>query len=219
MKKAGVMKRYAKLRGCAVLAAFAIVGVAGVAEADFLIILRNGKEFKVRQYEEVGDQIVFKRYGGKVSISKARVATIKEVKASGEVNPTAAKRLRQITTFYEEHDQLKHWFGRVSFSAFLLSGVGIIGWFLATVQLRWCLVFLLIGAVYFLLGVIGYQGPLDFYLWALVAFPCNVVLLPLLLAVLGRIPDSLLNLVFVMLPGINVAFVLILPTVRVESHL
>jgi len=74
------MKRYLGMRVCAALAAFAIVGVAEVAEADFLIILRNGSEIKVRQYEEVGDQIVYKRYGGKMGIPKTRVATIKNLK-------------------------------------------------------------------------------------------------------------------------------------------
>ncbi len=55
------MKQYAGLKVCAVLAALAIVGVGGVAEADFLIFLRNGNDIKVSEYKEVGNQIVSKR--------------------------------------------------------------------------------------------------------------------------------------------------------------
>ncbi len=73
------MKQYAGLKVCAVLTALAILGFANVAEADYLIFLRNGKEIKVRRYEEQGDQIVYKRYGGKISISKTRVEAIKDL--------------------------------------------------------------------------------------------------------------------------------------------
>jgi hypothetical protein len=73
------MKQYAGLKVCAVLAALAIVGVGGVAEADFLIFLRNGNDIKVSEYKEVGNQIVYKRYGGKITILKTRVAEIKNL--------------------------------------------------------------------------------------------------------------------------------------------
>jgi hypothetical protein len=77
--KARPMKRYAGMKGVAVLAGLVIVGVAAVAAADFLIILRDGKEIRVSHYEDVGDQIVYTRYGGKVAIPKARVASIKDL--------------------------------------------------------------------------------------------------------------------------------------------
>ncbi|MFQ5801554.1 MAG: hypothetical protein ACE5JQ_01495 [Candidatus Methylomirabilales bacterium] len=70
------MKRYAGLRVCAVLVALAIVGVGGVAEADFLIVLLNEHEFTVDAYEVVGDKIVYKRFAGTVTIPKALVAEI-----------------------------------------------------------------------------------------------------------------------------------------------
>lgn len=72
-------KRFAGMKVVTVLAGLVIVGLAPVAEADFLIILRSGKEIKVSRYEEQGDQIVYKRYGGKITIPKAHVATIKDL--------------------------------------------------------------------------------------------------------------------------------------------
>ncbi len=80
MRKARAMKRYVGVKVCAVLAALAILGVMGVAEADFVIILRNGSEIKVSKYEEVGDQIVYKRFGGKITVPKTRVAAIRNLK-------------------------------------------------------------------------------------------------------------------------------------------
>ncbi len=70
------MKRYARMRVCAVLAAFAIVGVVGAADAHYIITLRDGREIKVTRYEDRGDHIVYKRFAGKVTLPKARIATI-----------------------------------------------------------------------------------------------------------------------------------------------
>ncbi len=64
------MKRYVGMKVYAVLAAWAILGVGGVAEADFLISLRNGSEIKVRQYEEVGDQISISASAGRWGFPK-----------------------------------------------------------------------------------------------------------------------------------------------------
>ncbi|MEE9539659.1 MAG: hypothetical protein V3W10_10020, partial [candidate division NC10 bacterium] len=71
-----VMKRIVGKSVCAVLAAFAIMGVVGVAEADFLVVFHNGHEFEVEAYEVVGDKIVYTRFTGKVTIPKALVAEI-----------------------------------------------------------------------------------------------------------------------------------------------
>ena len=71
--------RYAGMKVVTVLAGLAIVGVAPVAEADFLILLRNGREIKVSDYEEQGDHIVYKKYQGKISIPTAQVETIKDL--------------------------------------------------------------------------------------------------------------------------------------------
>ena len=70
------MKRIVGKSVYAVLAAFAIMGAVGVAEADFLVIFHDGHEFKVEVYEVVGDKIVYKRFTGKVTIPKALVAEI-----------------------------------------------------------------------------------------------------------------------------------------------
>ncbi len=108
------MKRYAGLRVCTVLAALAILGVTGVAEADFVIILRNGSEIKVSRYEEAGNQIVYERYGGKITIPKTRVVAIKDLR-TGEKRilnrPTeskatprgkTAKRRKRLTLAHEK---------------------------------------------------------------------------------------------------------------------
>lgn len=70
------MKRIVSKSIYVVLATFVIIGVVGVAEADFLVIFHNGHEFKVETYEVVGDKIVYKRFAGKVTIPKALVAEI-----------------------------------------------------------------------------------------------------------------------------------------------
>lgn len=72
-------KRYAGRMVVTVLAGLAIVGVAPVAEADFRIFLRNGREIKVSEYEEQGDHIIYKKYQGKISIPKAQVEKIKDL--------------------------------------------------------------------------------------------------------------------------------------------
>jgi hypothetical protein len=73
------MRQYAGLKVCAVLAALAIVGVAGVAEADFVIFLRNGNDIKVSEYRDVGNHIVYERYGGKITVPKTGVKAIKNL--------------------------------------------------------------------------------------------------------------------------------------------
>ncbi len=79
IRKARVMKQYAGLKVCAVLAALAIVGVGGVAEADFVIFLRNGNDIKVSKYKDAGNHIVYERYGGKITVPKTRVKAIKNL--------------------------------------------------------------------------------------------------------------------------------------------
>lgn len=70
------MKRWVVTKVCPVLAALALVGVTGVAEADFLVVTNTGHEFVVNTYEEVGDKIVYKRFSGKVAIPKSLVVEI-----------------------------------------------------------------------------------------------------------------------------------------------
>ena len=89
------MKRTGNVKVCVVLAILVILGVGGVAEADYLIILRSGKEIKVRRYEEQGDKIVYKRYGGKISIPKAHVATIKDLSRVGKQPPDRPSTARE----------------------------------------------------------------------------------------------------------------------------
>lgn len=60
------MNRYAVMQVRSVVTPLAILGVAGWAEADFLVILRNGNEFQVKSYEVVGEKVIYKRFAGKV---------------------------------------------------------------------------------------------------------------------------------------------------------
>ncbi len=73
------MKRCAAMSMCGAMVVLAMLAVAGVAQADFLISLRSGTEIKVSRYQEEGNQIAYRRFGGKVAISKARVATIENL--------------------------------------------------------------------------------------------------------------------------------------------
>lgn len=70
------MKRYAVTKVRSVVTVLAILGVAEWAEADYLVILRNGNEFQVKSYEVVEDKIVYTRFAGKVTIPKSIVAEI-----------------------------------------------------------------------------------------------------------------------------------------------
>jgi hypothetical protein len=77
------MKRRSITKVCRVSAALALVGVPGVAGADFLVVLNTGHEFTVSAYEEVGEKIVYKRFSGKVAIPKSLVVEIVDL-ATGE---------------------------------------------------------------------------------------------------------------------------------------
>ncbi len=74
------MTRSIVMRTCGVVAGAVILGVSSVAEADFVIYLRDGKEIVVDQYREDGDQIRYSRFGGQIGIPKAHVAVIEDRK-------------------------------------------------------------------------------------------------------------------------------------------
>ncbi len=74
------MKRCAAMSMCGAMVVLAMLAVAGVAQADFLITLRSGKKIKVSRYQEEGNQIAYRRFGGKVAIPRSRVAGIENLK-------------------------------------------------------------------------------------------------------------------------------------------
>lgn len=74
------MKRYVAMSMCGAMVVLAMLAVAGVAQADFLITLRSGKKIKVSRYQEEGNQIAYRRFGGKVAIPRSRVAGIENLK-------------------------------------------------------------------------------------------------------------------------------------------
>ncbi len=67
------------MRICGVVLVLAILGIGGVAHADFLITLRSGTEIEVSRYQEEGNQIAYRRFGGKIAIPKKQVATIENL--------------------------------------------------------------------------------------------------------------------------------------------
>jgi len=74
------MRRSVVVTICGVVAGAVILGVGSVAEADFVIHLRDGKEIVVDQYREEENQIRYKRFGGEIGIPKADVAVIEDRK-------------------------------------------------------------------------------------------------------------------------------------------
>jgi len=70
------------------------VGLGRVAEAAFVIYLRDGKELLAEQYWESGDEIRYHRFGGELSIRKTRVAVI-------ENRETGEKRILNVSTLVE----------------------------------------------------------------------------------------------------------------------
>jgi len=73
------LKRYVAMSIGGAVVVLAILGIGGVAQADFLITLRSGKEIKVSRYQEEGNEIAYRRFGGKIAIPKKRVATIENL--------------------------------------------------------------------------------------------------------------------------------------------
>ncbi len=73
------MKRCAAMSMCGAMVVLAMLAVAGVAQADFLISLRSGTEIKVSRYQEEENQIAYRRFGGKITIPKKLVATVENL--------------------------------------------------------------------------------------------------------------------------------------------
>lgn len=71
-----IMKRYAIPKICGVIAGLILLGVIKVAEADFVIYLRNGKEMTVEEYRESENEIRYKVFGGQLGMRKTRIAVI-----------------------------------------------------------------------------------------------------------------------------------------------
>ncbi|HBG92394.1 MAG: hypothetical protein A2X54_07155 [Nitrospirae bacterium GWF2_44_13] len=60
---------------------FVFILISGLALADYKIILKNGREFVVDEYKDMGSKIKFYREGGEIELDKAIIKDIKKTKA------------------------------------------------------------------------------------------------------------------------------------------
>ncbi len=56
-----------------------VISWAGVAEAQYLLVLKNGRQIHVQSYRDDGSMIKFSGLGGEIAISKDQVQTIRRV--------------------------------------------------------------------------------------------------------------------------------------------
>ncbi|MDP3048731.1 MAG: hypothetical protein Q8N12_04790 [Thermodesulfovibrionales bacterium] len=60
---------------------FALVIISAPSVADYKIILKNGREFVVDDYKDMGGKIKFYREGGEIELDKSIIKDIKKTKA------------------------------------------------------------------------------------------------------------------------------------------
>lgn len=53
-----------------------VLVIPQMAQADFVIFLMNGSEIEAEQYQEIGDQIQYPRFGGQIRVRKSEVIAI-----------------------------------------------------------------------------------------------------------------------------------------------
>jgi hypothetical protein len=56
-----------------------VISWAGVAQAQYLLVLKNGRQIHVQSYRDDGSMIKFSGLGGEIAISKDQVQTIRRV--------------------------------------------------------------------------------------------------------------------------------------------
>lgn len=60
-----------------IVAFVCLIGVAGVAEAQYVLVLKNGRQITVQSYREEGSMIKFSGMGGEIAIGKDQVQSIR----------------------------------------------------------------------------------------------------------------------------------------------
>jgi hypothetical protein len=60
-----------------------ILYVATPAQADYVLVLKNGRQITVQSYREEGSMVKFTGLGGEIGISKDQIQTVREVGAEG----------------------------------------------------------------------------------------------------------------------------------------
>ena len=69
---------------------FVFILVAASALADYKIILKNGREFVVDDYKDMGSKIKFYREGGEIELDKSNIKDIKKTKALKRAEESSA---------------------------------------------------------------------------------------------------------------------------------
>src|SRR5438874_13382368 len=59
----------------------------GIAEAQYVLILKNGRQISVQSYREEGSMIKFSGLGGEIAISKEQVQTIRRAGEGDQLGP------------------------------------------------------------------------------------------------------------------------------------
>ena len=54
----------------------------GIADAQYVVVLKNGRQLTVQNYREEGSMIKFSGLGGEIAISKDQIQTIRRAEAS-----------------------------------------------------------------------------------------------------------------------------------------
>ena len=69
-----------------------VLYVAAPAHADYVLVLKNGRQITVQSYREEGSMVKFTGLGGEIGISKDQIQTVREVGAEG----TSGLNLREL---------------------------------------------------------------------------------------------------------------------------
>jgi len=70
-----------------VLALLCVTSSYGTANAQYILVLKNGRQISVQSYREEGSMIKFSGLGGEIAISKEQVQTIRRAGEGDRLGP------------------------------------------------------------------------------------------------------------------------------------
>ncbi len=71
-----VVEKSGMLKAMSISVALSLLALPRMAWADFVLFLKNGNEIKTEQYDEIGDEIHYRRFGGQIRLRKSDVVAI-----------------------------------------------------------------------------------------------------------------------------------------------
>jgi hypothetical protein len=86
------------VKAALVAAIFAVLALPSLAHAQYLIVLKNGRQIHVQNYREEGAMIKFSGLGGEIAIAKDQVQTIRRANESDAKAPGLALDRLPVTT-------------------------------------------------------------------------------------------------------------------------